>query len=103
MNAEFSNKKENHIYLKVSIVEPILLSCMNGVSFPDIQLHLQRVTTETILKEYLFYLVDGLFITYDGKKRVYLICKYGLELLNLIYIQKERKIEDYFGLSIKIE
>ena len=43
MNIEPSNKKESCIYLKVSIVEPILLSCINGVSFSDIQRNLQRV------------------------------------------------------------
>jgi hypothetical protein len=103
MNTEFSNKKESCIYLKVSIVEPILLSCINGVSFPDLQLNLQRVATEMVLKDYLFHLIDGLFITYDGKKKIYLTCNFGLDLLNLIYIQKERKTVDYLDLSIKVE
>ena len=103
MNIEPSNKKESCIYLKVSIVEPILLSCINGVSFSDIQRNLQRVATERVLKEYLFHLVDGLFITYNGKKKVYLICNCGLDLLKLIYIQVQRKIVDYSDLSIKVE
>lgn len=103
MNTEFINKKKSSIYLNVSIVEPILLSCIDGKSFPDIQLNLQKVTTETVLKEYLFHLVEGHFITYSGKNRVYLIGKFGLELLNLIYIQKERKIVGYFDLSLKVE
>ena len=103
MNAEFTKKKEKGIYLKVSIVEPILATCINGASFPDIQLNLQRVSTEMVLKEYLFHLVNGLFITYSGKTKVYLIGNFGLELLSLIYIQKQRKIVDYFDLSLKIE
>lgn len=103
MNIESSNKEESCIYLKVSIVEPILLSCVNGVSFSDILHNLQRVTTEKVLKEYLFHLVDGLFITYNGEKKVYLICNCGLDLLRLIYIQVQRKIVDYSDLSIKVE
>lgn len=103
MNTEYSNNKESCIYLKVSIVEPILLSCINGMTFPDIQLNLQRVTTEMVLKEYLFHLVDSMFITYNGKKKVYLICDCGIDLLRLIYIQKERKIVDYLDLYLKVE
>jgi hypothetical protein len=103
MNTEYSNNKISCIYLKVSIVEPILVSCINGVSFPDIQLNLQRVTTEMVLKEYLFHLVDKMFITYNGKKKVYLVCDQGIDLLRLIYIQKQRKIADYLDLYLKIE
>lgn len=50
MNTEYSDNKMSCIYLKVSIVEPILPSCINGVTIPDIQLNLQRVTTEMVLK-----------------------------------------------------
>jgi hypothetical protein len=103
MNTEYSNNKISCIYLKVSIVEPILVSCINGVSFPDIQLNLQRVTTEMVLKEYLFHLVDKMFITYNGQKKVYLVCDQGIDLLRLIYIQKQRKIADYLDLYVKIE
>jgi hypothetical protein len=103
LNTEFCNNKEDSIYLKVSIVEPILASCIDGALFSDLSLNLQRAVTEESLKEYLFHLVNGLFITYNGKKRIYLICDYGIDLLRLIYIQKERNIVDYMGLSIKVE
>lgn len=103
MNTEFCNNKEDSIYLKVSIVEPILTSCIDGAIFSDLSLNLQRAVTEESLKEYLFHLVNGLFITYNREKRIYLICDYGIDLLKLIYIQKERNIVDYMGLSIKVE
>ncbi|CAN5784116.1 hypothetical protein BH23THE1_BH23THE1_24290 [soil metagenome] len=103
MNTEYNNNKINRICLKVSIVEPILLSCIDGMTFPDIQLNLQRVTTEMVLKEYLFQLVDNMFITYNGKKKVYLVCDRGIDLLRLIYIQKERKIVDNLDLYLKVE
>ena len=103
MNTEYSDNQINCIYLKVSIVEPILLSCIDGISFPDIQLNLQRVTTEMVLKGYLFHLVNNMFITYNGKEKVYLISDCGIDLLRLIYIQKDRKIVDYLDLYLKVE
>lgn len=103
MNTEFCNNKEESIYLKVSIVEPILMSCIDGALFSDLSLNLQRAVTEKSLKGYLFHLVNGLFITYYGKKRIYLICDNGNDLLRLIHIQKERNIVDYLDLSIKVE
>ncbi len=103
MNTEFCNNKEQSIYLKVSIVEPILMSCIDGALFSDLSLNLQRAVTEKRLKEYLLHLINGLFITYHGKKRIYLICDNGIDLLGLIYIQNERNIVDYLDLSIKVE
>jgi hypothetical protein len=104
MNTEFcNNKEEGSIYLKISIVEPILVSCIDGVSFPDMILKLQEISSKTILKEYLFHLVTGLFIKYNGKKKIFQICNCGLELLYLIYIQKRRNIVDYAALSLKVE
>lgn len=70
MSTAFSNNNnENARYLKISIVEPILISCINDVSFSDIHLELVELAFETILKEYLFYLVDGSFIRYNGEKK----------------------------------
>ena len=103
MNTEFCNNKEESIYLKVSIVEPILMSCIDGALFSDLSLYVQRAVIEKSLKEYLLHLVNGLFITYNGKKRIYLICDNGIDLLRLICIQKERNIVDYLDLSIKVE
>lgn len=103
MNTESSNKKESCIYLKVSIVEPVLLSCIDGASFLDIHLYMQRAITKRVLKEYLFHLINSSFITYNGKKKVYLICNCRFDLLRLIYVQRERKIVDYLDHSIKVE
>jgi hypothetical protein len=104
MNTEFCNHKEDSIYLKISIAEPILVSCIDGASFSDIVLRLQEVVaSKSILKEYLFHLVTGLFISYDGKNKIFRISNYGLELLHLIYVQIGRNIVEYADLSIKVE
>jgi hypothetical protein len=103
MNTEFCNHKEDTIYLKVSIAEPILVSCIEGASFCDIVLRLQKVASRRILKEYLFHLVTGLFIKYDGENKIFRISNSGLELLDLIYVQRVRNIVEYADLSIKVE
>jgi hypothetical protein len=79
------------------------MSCIDGALFSDLSLNLQRAVTEKSLKEYPLHLINGLFISYHGKKRINLICDNGIDLLRLIYIQKERNIVDYFDLSIKVE
>ncbi len=105
MNAESNNKKKSCIYLKVSIVEPILLSCIDEPSFLDIFSYLQRVipTTEVVVKEYLFHLINSSFIKYVGAKKIYLICENGIDLLNVIYTQRKGKAVDYTDLIIKVE
>ncbi len=103
MNKEFCNHKENSIYLKVSIVEPILVSCIEDASLSHLIIRLREVASKSVLKEYLFHLVTGLFIGYDGKNKIFRISNCGLELLNLIYVQRERNIVDYADLSIKVE
>jgi hypothetical protein len=105
MKKEFDSSEVNSVYLKVIIVEPILLSCIDESSFSDIRSYLQRVvsTTDVVVKEYLFYLINGSFIKYVGIKKIYLICKNGIELLNVIYILQKEKVVDYNDLAIKLE
>ncbi len=106
MNREVSNNNNtNVIYLKVSITEPILLACIHGSSFSEIYLSVQRVISipELVLREYIFYLVNSSFISYNGIEKIYFIEPAGLELLEIIYVQAERRIVEYADLTIKIE
>ena len=105
MKKELYSSEVNSVYLKVIIVEPILLSCIDEQSFSDICSYLQRVvsTTEVVVKEYLFYLINNSFIKYKGIKKIYLICENGIDLLNAIYTQRKEKVVDYNDLVIKLE
>lgn len=105
MSRECINKNIDPVYLKVAITEPILLACINGSSFSEIYLSLQRMipTSELILKKYIYYLVNNSFISYDGIRKIYLIEASGLDLLEIMYVQAERRIIDYVDLTIKIE
>ena len=67
MNEECINKNSDPIYLKASITEQILLACIDQSSFSEIHLKIQRIipTSELVLREYLFYLVNNSFISYN--------------------------------------
>jgi predicted transcriptional regulator len=62
------------------IVEYILLLCAREVTLDDL-MQLMILSSPTILKRYLFYLIDYYLISYNGQKQVYLITDKGLELL----------------------
>jgi hypothetical protein len=70
------------------IVEYILLLCAGEATFDDL-MQLMILSSPTILKRYLFYLIDYDLISYNGQKQVYLIKDKGLKLLCRI---KENKI-----------
>ncbi len=62
------------------IVEYILLLCAGEVTFDDL-MQLMILSSPTILKKYLFYLIDYDLISYNGQKQIYLIKDKGLEIL----------------------
>ncbi|TVP39198.1 hypothetical protein [Candidatus Nitrosocosmicus arcticus] len=104
MNQEDTRKKKETTYLKASITESILLSCLNGSLFSEIETRLQaiRPSSELILKEYLQYLVNNSFISYHRIKKIYMVEPRGLELLYIIYTQRNLRAQDYADLVIKI-
>ncbi len=106
MNHECTNNNNtNPVYLKVAITEPILLACIHGSSFSEICLSVQRMipTSELVLREYVFYLLNSSFISYHGNKKMYLIEPAGLDLLEIISVQAVRRIVEYSDLTLKIE
>ena len=99
------NKNINPVYLKVAIIESILLACIKGSSFSEIELCVARVisTSEVVLREYIHHLVNNSFISYNRARKIYLIEAGGWDLLYIIYSQRESSISDYSDLVIKIE
>ena len=71
MNHECTNN--NPVYLKIAITEPVLLACINGSSFSEIYLSVQSViqTSELILREYMFYLLNSSFIPHNGIEDIF--------------------------------
>lgn len=70
------------------IVEYILLLCAEETTFDDL-MQLMISSSPTILKKYLFYLIDYDLISYSGQKQVYLIKGKGLELLSRIIMENK--------------
>jgi hypothetical protein len=106
MENESDVAKTDSIYLKVSIVEAILVSCIDYASFSDIHSYLQRVfpnISESGAKEYLFYLINDAFISYNGSNKIYSISQDGIDLLEIIYSQKNVRVIDYLDLTVKVE
>ncbi len=107
MNHECTNNNNdsNPVYLKVAIIAPILLACIHGSSLFETYKSVQRVipTSESIFREYIFYLLNSSFISYNGIEKIYVIEPPGLELLEIIYVQAERRIVEYSDLTLKIE
>ena len=105
MNRERSKEDINPICLKVAITESILLACIKGSSFSEIELHIPRVipTSKAVLREYLYHLVNNSLISYNRVRKAYLIAANGWDLLYRIYSQRESSIADYTDLIIRVE
>ena len=105
MNREHINKDINPICLKVAITESILLACIKGSSFSEIELHIPRVipTSKAVLREHLYHLVNNSLISYNRVRKIYLIEAKGRDLLYRIYSQRESSISNYTDLIIKVE
>ena len=78
--------------LEAVVVDQILSLCVNEVEFSELIDMMQRTATFSrhILKKYLFHLIDYDFISYQGKSKVYVITRVGLDLLSII--NKEKRI-----------
>ena len=74
-------------WTREDIVEYTLLLCAGEATFDDL-MQLMISASPTVLKEYLFYLIDYELISYNGQKQVYLIKDKGLEILSRIMENK---------------
>ncbi|KAA2282980.1 MAG: hypothetical protein AB7V56_10675 [Candidatus Nitrosocosmicus sp.] len=105
MENDFRIFNRNPVYLKVFIVEPILVSCIDKTLFADIYTYVQRVSpniTKSEVKEHLFYLVSSSFIDYNGKNKTYYISQNGIDLLDIVYSQRNIREVDYSSLTLKV-
>lgn len=106
MEKYFDLSNRDSICLKIFIVEPILIACIDKASFTEIQEYVQRVipnTAESEVKEHLYYLINGSFVDYTGKNKLYSISQDGIDLLDIIYSQKNLRISDNSNLIVKVE
>lgn len=91
--------------LKAVVLEPVLLSCINGITVRDLFFEMQRTLSlpyET-LKKYLFVLINNELITYDGQKQLYITEEGGFDLLQMINKEKKMMMVDSEDIVITIE
>ncbi len=77
--------------LQAVIVEPILLSCIDGSAIDNLVCTIQRILPSfsyTILKKYLFHLINYELISYNGQEQIFVIEIGGHDLLDWIKINK---------------
>ncbi|MDF0682049.1 MAG: hypothetical protein P0116_13910 [Candidatus Nitrosocosmicus sp.] len=105
MNRERINEDLDPIYLNVGITESILLACIKGSSFSEIEFQIPRVisTSKAVLRKYMNYMVNNSFISYNRIRKVYLIEANGWDLLYSIYSLRESSVSDYVDLIIKVD
>jgi len=105
MEEVVDNKDTVPVYLKISMVEPILLKCTEESTFFSIFDSIQKTefTNEYTLRKYLFHLVNANFVKYIGERKTYIISQCGEDLLHLIYVQIQRNVVDYQYLTIKVD
>jgi hypothetical protein len=97
-----NNKKSPK--LKASIIEPILLLCINGISLYELPIEIQGISPLPCktLKKYLFYLVSYELVSYNGQRQIYATEDGGLDLLYKIH-QEKQKTSTSEDITITIE
>ena len=91
--------------LRASIVESVLESCVNGVSFCELLFQIQKTLpmTNKILKKYLFYLISYDLVSYNGNSQSYLTEDGGFDLLHMINKEKKNAIVNSDDIVITLE
>jgi hypothetical protein len=99
----FSNKRSPK--LKASIIEPILILCIDGISIYELPIEIQGISPLPCrtLKKYLFYLVSCELISYNGQKQIYVTEEGGLDLLYKIHQEKQKTLVTSDDIIITIE
>lgn len=105
MDDTIHSNKTKPVYLRTSIVEPILVACTREASFTNILNSVRKVSLvhEKDLRKYLYYLINGNFVEYNGKRRVFILGRCGADLLLVIYSQIQINQLHIQDLKIKVE
>jgi hypothetical protein len=101
----YSNK--NSPKLKASIIEPILLLCINGISIYELPIEIQKIMPLPLpcktIKKYLFYLISYGLVSYDGQRQIYMTEDGGLDLLYEIHQEKQNTFAISEDITITLE
>lgn len=85
-------------------MEPILVCCINEISFNDLGYEIQKTFPLPSNKlKYLLYLIDYQVIAYNGHRHVYTTEIGGYDLLDMIIKEKRMTLTDSKGIVISFE
>ena len=92
MESRDNNNHMKSLELEAAIAEPILMACLEGCSICELSCKAQAMLPlpYTVLKKYIFHLINYELLSYNGQRQVYVTEEGGLDLLYLI--NKEKKM-----------
>ncbi|HKR74040.1 MAG TPA: hypothetical protein VJR94_08005 [Candidatus Nitrosocosmicus sp.] len=94
MKVATSDKKSGEkIVMKAVILQPILMSCFEGVTISHLYSTISSIISidKEAVKKYLFYMIEFNLITYQGKIKSFFIANDGINLLLQIESMKSRE------------
>jgi hypothetical protein len=99
----FSNKRSPK--LKASIIEPILILCINGISIYELPIEIKGMSPLPCrtLKKYLFYLINCELVSCNGQRQICMTEDGGLDLLNNIHQEKQKTLITNDDITITID
>ncbi len=100
-----NNNSKKSPTLQAAIVEPILMACLEECSVCELSCKIQTILPlpYSLLKKYLFYLINYDLLSYNGQRQVYIIEEGGLDLLHMINKEKKTAMVDSEDIVITIE
>jgi hypothetical protein len=87
------NESGKKIIMKAVILQPILVSCFEGVTISHLVSTVSNIMPihNDLVKKYLFYMIECNLITYSGRLKSFLIAKDGINLLLQIELMKSKE------------
>jgi hypothetical protein len=84
------NKSGKKIIMKGIILQPILISCFEGITISHLISTVSSImpVQDYLVKKYLFYMIECNLISYSGRLKLFLITKEGINLLLQIELMK---------------
>lgn len=83
-NEENKDIVKSNVLLSV-IVEDILIQCIDSCNMEELfKIQRKFKLQKTLLKQYLFYLIEFRFVSYDGQDHIFKTQKIGWQLLFVI-------------------
>ncbi len=78
--ASSDNENGKKIVMKVAILQPILMSCFEGITISHLYSTVSSIMpiNKDAIKKYLFYMIEFNLITYRGKIKSFFIATDGI-------------------------